>query len=274
MPSRLRRVRELSTFRKIALADWRNPNDPTVYGTLEVDAGPALAYIERIRSQSDSRVTITHLVGRAVALAIASYPEINARISRRRIMQRESVDIFFQVATDSGMDLSGAKVEGVDLLSAVEVARELSEKAGRIREGSDPQFESMRRLMKRLPMPLLRGALKLSDFVVNDLDVDLGRFGLPRDPFGSAMVTNVGSFDLDTGFAPLVPMSKVPVLVLVGAVRKRPVVVDDAVVVRPQLTLCATFDHRLMDGHQAGRLARALKQYLAGPESFEPPLAR
>ena len=37
MPSRLRRVRELSSFRRIALADWRNPNDPTVYGTLEVD---------------------------------------------------------------------------------------------------------------------------------------------------------------------------------------------------------------------------------------------
>jgi len=272
MSSRLRRVTELSSFRRIALADWRNPNDPTVYGTLEVDATAALAYIDELRGRGGSHVTITHLVGRAVALAIAKYPEINARISWRRLMQRESVDIFFQVATDSGMDLSGAKVEGVDRLSAAELARELSDKANRIREGSDPQFESMRRLMKRLPMPLLRGALSVSNLLVNDLDLDLSRFGLPRDPFGSAMVTNVGSFDLDTGFAPLVPMSKVPVLVLVGTVRKRPVAVEDQVVIRPQLTLCATFDHRLMDGHQAGQLARALKAYLAAPESFEPPL--
>ena len=273
MPSKLRRVRELSSFRRIALADWRNPNDPTVYGTLEVDATAALDYIDQLRSHGGAHVTITHLVGRAVALAIAEHPEVNARISWRRLMQRDSVDIFFQVATDSGMDLSGAKVDGVDRLSAAELARELSDKASRIREGSDPQFESMRRLMKRLPMPLLRGALSLSNLLVNDLDLDLARFGLPRDPFGSAMVTNVGSFDLDTGFAPLVPMSKVPVLVLVGAVRKRPVAVDDEVVVRPQLTLCATFDHRLMDGHQAGQVARSLKRYLASPASYEPPLS-
>ncbi len=270
--ARLHRVTKLSSFRKIALADWRDPNDPTVYGTLEIDATAALAYIERVREQTSTRLTVTHLVGRAVALAIADLPEINGRISWRRIMHRDSVDIFFQVATDSGMDLSGAKLEGVDQLSAVAVAEQLAHKAGQIRDHADPQFESTRRLMQRMPTPILRAALSLTSLLVNDLDLDMSRFGLPRDPFGSAMVTNVGSFDLDTGFAPLVPMSKVPVLVLVGAVRPRPMAVDDKVEVRPQLTLCATFDHRLMDGHQAGRLARTVKRYLADPASFEPAL--
>jgi pyruvate/2-oxoglutarate dehydrogenase complex dihydrolipoamide acyltransferase (E2) component len=270
MAGRMRRIKQLSTFRKIALADWRDPNDPTVYGTLDVDATPMLAYIERVRSQRDVRLTVTHLVGRAVARAIALHPEINCRISWGRLLQRDTVDIFFQVATEGGVDLSGAKVERVDQLSAVELAEQLSRKAQQIRERKDPQFEMMRQLMQRMPIPLVRGVMGLSTLLVNDLDLDLTRFGLPRDPFGSAMVTNVGSFDLEMGFAPLVPMSKVPVLVLVGGVRKRPAVVDDQVVVQPRLNLCATFDHRVMDGFQAGQLARVLKAYLASPEAFEP----
>lgn len=266
----MRRVKKVSTFRKIALADWRDPNDPTVYGTLEVDATPMLAFIEKVRAEQGVRLTVTHLVGRAVALAIARHPAINCRISWRRLMQRETVDIFFQVATEGGEDLSGAKVERVDQLSAVQVAEELSHKARQIRERKDPQFESMRRLMQRLPLTALRASLKLSSLLVNDLDLDLARFGLPRDPFGSAMVTNVGSFDLETGFAPLVPMSKVPVLLLVGGVRKRPAVRDDQVVAQPTLILCATFDHRIMDGYQAGQLAHVVKEYLADPGRFEP----
>jgi hypothetical protein len=55
-------------------------------------------------------------------------------------------------------------------------------------------------------------------------------------------------------------------------VRKRPAVVDDRVEPRPLLTLYATFDHRLMDGYQAGKLAQTVKAYLAAPAAHEPPL--
>jgi len=63
----------------------------------------------------------------------------------------------------------------------------------------------------------------------------------------------------------------VPLLVLVGAVRKMPVVVEDEIVVRPMLTITATFDHRYVDGFHAARFARSVRGYCQAPASFEPP---
>jgi pyruvate/2-oxoglutarate dehydrogenase complex dihydrolipoamide acyltransferase (E2) component len=273
MSNRLNRIPVRHAWRRIAMADWGEPNDPTVYGTLEVDCTVALDYIADLRERQAVKVTITHLVGRAVALAIASQPQVNCRISLGRLLQRDTVDIFFQVSSEGGADLSGAKVNRVSDISAIELAQTLNERAERIRQRNDPQFETARRLMKILPGPALTVLLKVSSAVVNHLDVGIPSMGLPRDPFGSAMVTNVGGFALETGFAPLVPMSKVPLILLVGQVRKRAVVVDDRVVARPMITLCATFDHRLMDGYQAGKLAQTVRAYLADPAAHEPPLA-
>ena len=70
-------------------------------------------------------------------------------------------------------------------------------------------------------------------------------------------------------YSPLAHYYRVPVLVLVGAVRKAPTVVDDAVVIRPMLTLTATFDHRYADGYHAARFAEALRSYCADPARFE-----
>jgi pyruvate dehydrogenase E2 component (dihydrolipoamide acetyltransferase) len=72
-------------------------------------------------------------------------------------------------------------------------------------------------------------------------------------------------------YSPLAGYYRVPVLVLVGAVAQRPVAIAGKVVVRPMLTLTATFDHRYADGVQAARFARAVQEYCADPAAFEPP---
>jgi pyruvate/2-oxoglutarate dehydrogenase complex dihydrolipoamide acyltransferase (E2) component len=61
--------------------------------------------------------------------------------------------------------------------------------------------------------------------------------------------------------------------VLVGAVTQRPVAVAGQVVVRPMLTLTATFDHRYVDGVRAARFAQAVVEYCAHPDRFEPDAA-
>ena len=41
--------------------------DPQFYGDLELDASALLDYLEAVRQRSGVHVTVTHLVGRAVA---------------------------------------------------------------------------------------------------------------------------------------------------------------------------------------------------------------
>ena len=46
------------------------------------------------------------------------------------------------------------------------------------------------------------------------------------------------------------------------AIVRRPVVVDDAVAVRSMMNLCITFDHRILDGAEAGTFVNAVKSRL------------
>jgi hypothetical protein len=93
----------------------------------------------------------------------------------------------------------------------------------------------------------------------------LRRLGVPRDAFGSAMVTNVGVFGLPHAFAPLVPFSRVPIVLTLGAVRNAAVVEDTEIVVRPVAPIGVTLDHRVLDGAQAGRVARRFEAVLRDP---------
>jgi pyruvate/2-oxoglutarate dehydrogenase complex dihydrolipoamide acyltransferase (E2) component len=256
-------IEDASSFPRMAAAMWRAPSDPSIYGQMDVDATPALAFLR----EQPEKITITHLVARAVALALRDQPELNAKVRFwGRLEQRETIDVFVTVAT--GKDLSGARIDRADEKSLVELAAAIAERAGRIRSDRDASYKQSRSVFARLPWWLARPATQLSDLLVNELHVDLAKYGMPVDPFGSAIVTSVGMFGIDAAFAPFVPLARCPMLILVPEVRPRPWAVDDRAVVRPVLRLCATFDHRIIDGAAAGRFASCLTRLFAVPHEL------
>lgn len=109
-------------WRKIAAATWGHPNDPQIYGDLEIDAEALLAYVDDARRASGVRVTVTHLVGKGVAHGLGENLDVNTRLYRGKFVERDSVDIFFVVSVGGGEDLSGVKVVGADRKSAVEIS--------------------------------------------------------------------------------------------------------------------------------------------------------
>lgn len=256
------RAARQSTWRAIALSAWSRPTDPTVYGMLDVDVSRALAYLEQFEAP---KVTLTHLVGKAVGLAIADCPSVNAIVRRGRLYTRDRVDVFFQVAYEHGENLSGAKIEAIDRKTLSDIARELADTAAGIRAHREHKLSRSDALLGRLPAALRTSALRAVETAVYDWGLDLSRFGVPNDAFGSAMVTNVGVFGLPHAFAPLVPFSRVPIIVTVGAVRQAAVVEDEQLVIRPVLPIGVTLDHRVLDGYQAGKLARRFQEVLSDP---------
>jgi len=259
-----------TSFRRIAAAMWQKANDPTIYGALDLDATALLAFLERYRESRGVKLTPTHVVARALALALRDMPEINAKVRFwGKLERRTTVDLFLQVSAEGGRDLAGARIERADEKSIGDFADELRKRADRIRKGSDASYEQSRGMFRSLPWWLGRLVLRISGFLVNELHIDLSSRGMPSDPFGSAMITSVGMFGIDTAFAPLPPIARAPILILLPEIRRRPWVVGDAVVPRPVLRLCATFDHRVVDGYQAGRLARRMEELLSNPELLD-----
>ena len=262
--------KDVSPFRRMAAGMWSRPADPTIHGSMDIDAGPALSFLAAHAERHDTKVTVTHLVARAVALALREQPDLNAKVRFwGRIEQRQSIDLFVTVSTEGGRDLSGARIENADVKSLVEVAREIRGRASRIRSGEDEAYAESRSVFSRMPWWLSRPATTLTDVLVNELHVNLASKGMPRDPFGSALITSVGMFGIDTAFAPLLPMARCPILILVPEVRPRPWVHGDRLEIRPVLRLCASFDHRLVDGAAAGRLAKTLHALFADPSRLD-----
>jgi len=260
---------KLSTFRKIALGTWRTVGDPSVYGVLEIDAAPALDYVQKLRTRSQARVTLSHLMGKIAAETLKRHPEINATLRAGGISPRKTIDIFFQVAMDTeGKELSGMVIREADKKTILQIVADMESQVDQIRNKGDPAFKKMKKTMSLMPAWLVRHLLSFTGWLMYDLNLWSPLLGTPRDPFGGIMITNIGSLGLDQAFAPIVPYSHVPILIAMGAVRDEPVVRDGKIAIGKVLRLCTTVDHRLVDGMYASKMAKTVQLLFANPEKY------
>lgn len=255
--------------RKLAIASWSAPSEGNIYGKLTVDASAALAYLAHLEDTTGEKVTITHLVGKAVGEALAREPSLNGYLRLGRYVPHDEVSVAFLVSMADGSDLAKAKVRRIDERSVAEIARDLRDRADRLRAGEDDDWERSKGVVRILPTFLLRPVLWLVGLLSSSFGVDARSVGIERFPFGSAIVTSVGMFGLDEAWVPPTPFARVPLYVLIGAVTERPVVVDGAVEVRPQVTITATIDHRFIDGFQGGVLAQEFRRVFEDPWSLD-----
>lgn len=257
-------------WRKMAVATWRHPADPQIYARTEVDMTKALEYARQLSERGGISITTTHLLLRAAALCLKRYPQANAIIRWNRIYIRKRINIFCHVAIPGKQpDLSGVLVRDADTKDLVAIAQELKAKVMAVKNGTDPELARTKAMLDKTPSFLYRLVLDVIDFFQHTLNLDLRRFGIPQDPFGGAGVTNVGSLGLSEAFAPLSPITRMPIVVSVGKVEEKPVVRAGNIVIRPMCVLCGTFDHRIMDGILAAKLAKFVTRYLADPERHE-----
>lgn len=80
---------------------------------------------------------------------------------------------------------------------------------------------------------------------------------------GSFTLTNLGMLGVDS-FTPILNYPQVAILG-VGRIVREPVAQDDQVVVRDQMWLSLTFDHRAVDGAPAARLLAAIRAAIENP---------
>jgi pyruvate dehydrogenase E2 component (dihydrolipoamide acetyltransferase) len=265
---------DVSSFRKIAIGTWRTAYDPSVYGTMELRMDAAARYIAEFRERTGKKLTVSHMMAKAAAMVLKECPDANAILRWNRVYLRKRIGVFFQVVmTDEGahkVDLSGATLYDVQDKSLVDIFDEFNEKVEKVRARKDPALEKTRSTFLGIPYFALGAVLRLISFLSYTLNLDLRRFGIPQDPFGSIMITNIGSLGLDTAYVPLVPYSRVPILIATGAVKDVPVVEEGKIVAGKVMRVNATFDHRFIDGFHASVMSRVLREWIEHPyEHFD-----
>jgi 2-oxoglutarate dehydrogenase E2 component (dihydrolipoamide succinyltransferase) len=83
---------------------------------------------------------------------------------------------------------------------------------------------------------------------------------------GTFTITNGGVF----GSLMSTPVPAYPQSAILGmhAIKKRPVVVDDAIVIRPMMFVALTYDHRIVDGKDAIGFLVKVKEFIEEPDSL------
>jgi pyruvate dehydrogenase E2 component (dihydrolipoamide acetyltransferase) len=272
----LKKKKDVSVFRKIAIGTWRTAYDPSVYGTIELRMDAAMDYIQRFRAATGKHLTVTHMLARAVGEVLHQTPDANAILRYNRVYLRKRIGVFMQVViAEEGsdkIDLSGVTIYDVPDKSLAEIADEVQEKVDRVRKRKDPALEKSRGMFRFIPYFMLNFFLRMLAFFSYTLNLNLKFMGVPNDPFGSVMITNIGTMGLEMAYVPLVPFSRVPILLATGAVRETPLVEEGEVVIRKVMKVNATFDHRFIDGFHAAAMARILKRWMEDPEHHFGPI--
>jgi 2-oxoglutarate dehydrogenase E2 component (dihydrolipoamide succinyltransferase) len=122
---------------------------------------------------------------------------------------------------------------------------------------------------KGLVVPVVKNAEKMT---FADIEREIGRLaGLARDGKLALDDLQGGTFTISNGgvYGSLMstPILTPPQVAILGMhkIEKRPVVVDDQIVIRPMMYLALSYDHRLIDGSQAVTFLVRVKERLEDP---------
>lgn len=125
---------------------------------------------------------------------------------------------------------------------------------------------------RRLLVPVIRSADKLNIMEINrekNRLVTAAREGkLSPDDMGGASTSysNMGAYRAEM----FTPILNYPESCIFGTetVKKKPVVINDEIVIRPMMWLNFTYDHRILDGEKAAKLLNAVKDVAEMPSLF------
>lgn len=261
-----------SFFRKASLAVWKAPWDPSTYGRFELDLSNFLEWQKRLKDQKGIKISATQFIAKAFGLAFAKYPHCNVEVSSFgsiRKKQQVSATVMTHVPkSDRGADLTLLNIANIDKLSLVDVYNKFNKQLPLTRAKRDSFLKHVYKLARYLPQILIRPIIRFYLFVVYDLRISLKWIGLPKNPFGSFVISNVGSLGLDEGHPPLVGIGRFSLMVGLGKIIDRPVVRDGVIVIAPIMAMNVTLDHRCYDGFQGVQLLNHVREFIANPDQI------
>ena len=253
-------------WRVTAAAIYTAPSDSRVYGSLDIDVTEAKRFMDAKR-KAGNKITMVHLTTAVLARAVAfDVPELNCFIRRGSVVGRKRLDVMVPVMLDSHSGVSSVLVHDAHARPVTELAKDIRQLAQASRSGSESRASQNKYMLNKIPWPLRRAVFKFLKWLTVDLGLELRALGLSSDSFGSFVVSDIGSFGLTTGMAALFPAAKIPAVIIMGKMEDKPVVRDGEIVIRTILPLTGTFDHRIVDGMQIGKLGRAIHRNFAKPE--------
>jgi len=200
--------------------------------------------------ESPIRLTYTHLIVKAAALALEEQPEVNAVWTARGILRLGDIRIGLPVHVEGGtpeMVIDNQHSKSLPL-----IAQELAELAAKSR--TKPIRLGQEELLLRLPQTIATLAIK---YLRNYPPANVKRQFIFR-------ISNFGQWGIDR----TIPAITGSPMLTTGRVADRVVAIDGVLDIRPTLSLTLAYDCRVIDDTQASRFLGRLKALLEDPQTL------
>jgi pyruvate dehydrogenase E2 component (dihydrolipoamide acetyltransferase) len=221
---------------------------PGGFATVEVDMTSAKALCERLRA-AGTRITYTHLIVRAAALAFARHPELKLMVAGYRRLRSQRVDVGLSVASSGESVLAPIMLlEDAGQKPLPALAEEITRRVPEVREREARDLASLRRYGRFIPFGGLRRRI---------LRFLLTRLWFRRRIAGLVQVTCTSEADVNVPF-----LFTATAALGAGRVRDRVVAVNGQPAVRPILILSCAADHKAWDGRRGYLLMSEVKRIL------------
>ena len=234
-----------------------------------VEAAPAQRFLDVLNAgrPPERRVTLFHLVLRAIGGALVEFPCLNRFVAGSRLYERRGIWLAFsakqRLEPDAPLFTVKIPFEPTEPLGAM--VDRVQAALGEGRSGRETATDREITTFLRLPAPLLRLGVR----VMRRLDAWglLPERFVASDPlYASAFVANLGSVGLDAAYHHLYEYGTVPIFVVMGRRHRAPVVLPDgSIASRERFTLRYTYDERVEDGFYAARALEHLQALLENP---------
>ncbi len=232
-------------------------------------------YLEEKNSGDDEfKYTLFHIIVTAIMKTVKLRPKLNYFIANKRIYERNEITASFVVKkkfSDNGAEAL-AVIRGEDRDSLDSIHEKIRQQVYGCRSDKlDSSTESMD-IISRLPFWLVRFVV----YLVRKLDIHghVPKSFIESDPYYcTAVLSNLGSIKLKSGYHHLTNWGTNSLFVIVGEKKIRPFFKDDgSYEMRDSVELGLTIDERIADGYYYSKSIRLLKKLLENPQLLELPL--
>lgn len=255
-------------WRKVASTIYEAPKDSKLFGSVELDMTQIDAYIKEKR-KAGIKVTHTHVMAAVLSRMVAfDVPEINAFARRGTIYPRKTVNVMLSVLNQNN-EMSSILIRDVHKLTIKQLVEQTAEEIVKARKGDENETMDKKNTLGKIPWPMRRWVFKLVKWLTVVRGWSWKSKGLTSENFGSFILSNIGTLGLDVGYPALFPLANLSMVILMGKTQKKPVVINDEVVIRNMMTVNACIDHRVLDASHVGRAFKGIKYRIAHPEKLD-----
>lgn len=261
-------VTNIGVLRRMLPTLMPSRNDSIVYYEQQLDLTRTLPWLEA-RQPS---ITLYELVIAALVRVWSERPQLNRFTAGGKLYQRNEIAFTISVkkSLDENAPLTSIKAvfDPNDTIEDTCKRVEALIEKGKNRE-RETESEKEMRVVTKLPVGIMRWLVRLQRFV--DWFGLLPRFMTRNDPlYASAYVVNLGSVGLDAAYHHLYEYGNIPFFIVIGRVKKAPVVDDDGqLLVHDVVHIRYSFDERITDGFYTSTALERFRQYVENPALLE-----